>query len=182
MKPLSTCLIYLLAAGIGHALDAETIEELAQKPHSRENLVDELKIFANAREYKVNVKGGEVGSDAEAWPEITAAEKTVEGRYIVSETIFPGDAGKMIMVVYFDDEKNVFRKWVLFQEILVSFTGLADPKNRTIAWTSSQAFGEPGMSNLSIETHSDEGVSWKEATMKEGVAVMFLEGVATKVR
>ena len=53
----------LLSAGPLFGLDAEAIRKLAKQPHSRENLVEALKIFPEAREYRVTGRMADPGGD-----------------------------------------------------------------------------------------------------------------------
>ena len=41
-------------------LDAEAIRAIAAEPHNREDLIDELKLFPNAREYEVDLFSGPI--------------------------------------------------------------------------------------------------------------------------
>ena len=173
----------LLSAGPLFGLDAEAIRKLAKQPHSRENLVEALKIFPEAREYRVTGRMADPGGDWQLGPKLKAKEKTVDGRYIVSEVTFPGQEKPMIMAVTFDKPTKTFHKWVLLPSgELTSATGLADFKLRTIAWHSNKPHGNPPVSILALEIHTDTQSKWRESIMANGVVLKRSEGLAVKIR
>lgn len=173
----------LLAATNLYGLDAEAIRKIAGEPHSRENLVAELKLYPDAREYKATVRSGRSAGELEPGPEIVVTEKTVQGRYIVSQAMFPGAENPLIMVVTYDKETDTFKKWVLLPNGIVgASTGVADLDKRTIAWISGQVHGEDPTAVLSIETHSDDKSSWKETILQNGEVVAINQGVAVKTK
>lgn len=175
-------LLLLIPAGSLRALDADTIQKLAGEPHSRENLLPELKLYPEAREYKISVRAGKSARELVAISEMVATEKTVQGRYLVSSTRLPGTDKPMMMVVSYDKEAELFRKWVLLPDgTLGSSTGLADFKTRTIAWVSDSAPQE-GPNILSIETHTDTKSSWKETILKDGKVLSANHGEAVKTK
>jgi len=173
----------LLGAANLYGLDAEAIQKIADEPHSRQNLVEELKLYPDAREYKIKVRSGKTPDELKGGPEIVVAEKTVRGRYIVSQAKFPGVENPLIMVVTYHKKTDTFRKWVLLPSGIVgASTGVADFKKRTIAWISNQVHGEPPVTVLSIETHSDDKSSWKETTLQKDKVVAVSLGVAVKTK
>lgn len=182
MKYLTLCLL-LGACSHLYGLDAEAIKKIADEPHSRENLVEQLKLYPDAREYKITVRSGKSADDLEAGPEIVATEKTVRGRYIVSQVKFPGTENPMIMVVGYDSKTDTFKKWVLLPNGFVgASSGVADFHKRTIAWISNEEHGEPPVTVVSIETHSDNQSSWKETTLQKGKVMAVSRGVAVKTK
>lgn len=181
MKYLILCLTLFTTNLYG--LDADAIQKLASQPHSRENLVSELKLFPDAREYKITIKSGETVDDLKSNPSLIATEKVVQGRYIISELKYPGVENPLIMVVSYDRKTDVFKKSVLLPNGIVSFsTGVADFKKRTIAWMSNEPQGEPPVSVFSIETHSDELTTWKETYMQNGKVLGVTHGKAVKTK
>lgn len=175
--------ILLFATSHLYGLDAEAIREIAGKPHSRENLIEELKVYPDAREYKIKMRSGKTAKEMEAAPEQLAQEKTVEGRYLVSTVALPNELGDLIMVVNYDKNTDTFRKWVLLPNGAVgASTGVADFKTRTIAWASDLLPGGPRSRTLSIESHSDEGSTWKETIFQDGKVVTVMQGEAVKTK
>lgn len=69
MKPLFLALLFFTNNLFG--LDAAAIRKLAAEPHSRENLIEELKLYPNAREYKITIQAGPTANALEARPEFT---------------------------------------------------------------------------------------------------------------
>lgn len=166
-----------------YALDADAIRTIAGEAHNRKNLIDELKLFPHAREYKITIHSGPTKDRLEASPEIVATEKTVRGHYIVSEVNFPEVENPLIMVVTYDKEIDAFNKWVLFPNGIVgASTGVADLKKRTIAWISNEAHGQPPTIVLSIESNSDDKSTWKETTLQDGKVIALSYGVAVKTK
>jgi len=87
------------------------------------------------------------------------------------------------MVVIYDKETDTFKKWVLLPNGIVgASTGVADFDSRTIAWISNTAGGEPPMTVVSIEKHSDEKSSCKETTLQDGEVVAVGRGLAIKTK
>jgi len=171
--------LLLIITTHARALTADEIRKIAAKPHSRENLVEALKIFPDARQYKVTQKSGPTMNALKALPEIAVMEKTVEGKYIVTETA-PDDPIRVIMVVHHEAERGVFRKWVLAPDGSVgSSTGVADADTRTIAWISDELHG---MRVLVHESHGGKQVTWREVVMKEDKIVALTLGLAVKVK
>jgi hypothetical protein len=176
-------LAFLLIAPNLYGLDADEVRKIAGEPHSRENLVPELKIYPDAREYKITAQSGRSADELEAGPEIVATEKTVRGRYIVSTAMLPGAEKPLIMVVTYEKETDTFKKWVLLHDgMFGSSTGIADFDKRTIAWTSDKADGEPPTTVLAIETHSDGKSTWKDTTLQGGKVIAISRGVAIKTK
>ena len=165
-----------------HALDRAAIMEIAGQPHDRSDILAELAIYPDAREYKVSAQGGPVGGDLVAMPSPRVKEKIVRGRYVVSEVKFPNQEKPMIMVVTFDKEQKSFKKWILAPGVdkVIECTGIGDLKKRTIAWMNEGPL--EGETTLSIESQSDEESRWKEVTYKEGKAVRILRGRALKIK
>lgn len=161
------------------ALDAGEIRKLAAEPHDRANLVPELKMFAEAREYKVTEKNGPPGEELAAGPEVRATEKTVAGRYIVTEV--PGAAGapSFVTVVAFEKGEGVFKKWILTPDgILAVSTGVADLGKRSIAWVT-----EAGDTTvLGLEVHADDRTTWKGSLLQDGKVVRMIEGLAVRLK
>lgn len=159
------------------------MRKIAAEPHSRENLVGELKLYPEAREYRITVRSGKTADELQAAPEIVAKEKTVQGRYIVTTAMLPGADDPMIMVVSYDKASDTFKKWILLPNGFVgASTGVADMEKRTIAWISENADAEPPTTVLVIETHSDDRSTWKETTLQGGHVISCSQGVAIRTK
>lgn len=166
-----------------YAFNAEEIKKIASEPHNRDNLIEELKLYPEAREYKLTARSGISAVELMAGPEITVTEKTVQGRYIVSQATLPGADNPLIMIVTFQEKTGTFKKWVLLPDGMIgSSTGLADQEKRTIAWVSDKKAGDPPGISLSIESHSDDMSTWKETTVQDGKIVAMGDGVARKTK
>lgn len=173
--------ILLFASTNLYGLDADSIKKIAEEPHNRENLVEALKIYPQAREYKIRMKSGRSAEELDERPEIVVKEKIVRGRYIVSHTKLPGEGNPLIMVVSYDKSMDVFEKWVLLPNgNTASSIGVADFAKRAIAWTSNTQQGEPPITVISLETHSDDKSMWKETYMQDGKIVSVCQGEAIK--
>ncbi len=181
MKYLLLSLFFFTSSLYG--LDAEAIRKIAGEPHSRDNLIDELKLYPNGREYKIKVRAGPTKNKLEAQPATIATEKTVGGRYIVSELKFPGAKNPLIMVVTYEKETDTFKKWILRPDgVVTTGTGVADFKKRTIAWVIKLVNAEDPITVLSIETHSDKSSTWKETVLQGGKVINLISGVAVKTK
>lgn len=176
-------LILALATINLHGLDAEAIRKIATEPHSRENLVSELKLYPYAREYKITESSGERADKLEAGVPVIATEKTVQGRYIVSQALLPGTKEPMIMVVHYEKESDTFKKWVLLRDgTLASSTGVADFDKRTIAWIADKTPGALDTTILTIETHANDKSTWKTTIQENGEIVFISRGLAVKTK
>ena len=176
-------LILLFAVSNLHAFNADEIRKLADEPHNRENIEEALKLYPQAREYKIKVKSGRSAEESEPRPEIVAAEKIVRGRYLVSHVKLPGQDNAMIRVVGYDKKMDLFKKWVLLPNgIIASSIGVADFARRTIAWTSTTPLGEPPTTVVSLESHSDEKTLWKETFFQDGKIISVTQGEAIKTK
>ena len=181
MKYFAICL--LLFSTRLYGLDADEIKAIAEKPHSRDNLVEALKIYPEAREYKVTLQYGRSADTLVTGPEFVSDEKTVDGRYIVSLVKFPGEANPLIMVVTYEDKTDIFRKWVLLPDGKISVsTGVADFEKRTISWLTTENQGKSPLTVISIETHTDEMSTWKETTLNKEKVMMMSRGKAVKIK
>lgn len=166
---------------VASAMDAGEIRKLAGEPHDRANLVAELKVFPEAREYKVTQKNGAPGGKLAESPQVIAIERTVAGRYIVTEV--PGLTGSpsFITIVGFEKGEGVFKKWILTPDgTLAVSTGIADFGKRSIAWVTET----PDHSTvvLALEIHADDKTTWKETILQGGKVVGTTEGVAIRTK
>ena len=170
----------LLGAPFAPALDKDDIKALLAKPHSRENLLPELRLFADARELEVEVVIRMPGEDPVVSDPIRVKEKVVEGKYVVSTFNPPGGPGEMVMVVTFDSKDGLYRKWVLLPDGNVGESiGISAKGSRAIAWTNSV---DHGLRILSLEQHREDGVTWTERHEIDGKLVMLQTGIARKVK
>lgn len=182
MRVASLCLAFLVAPCC-FALNAEEIREIAKKPHSRENLLRPLVVYADAREYEVSVKAGKPGEELTDVPKMSAKEHTVEGKYIVTQLQPAGVEEPIIMVVTFDTNDGVYRKYVLLPDGDVSEAiGTAAPNVRSISWLVSKQTENGNIQVLTNEIHSDEKSWWSEIGMQDGKVTYRSEGVAEKTR
>lgn len=181
MKLILLAFMTLLSQGF--ALDKKSIRKLAEEPHSRENLMEELKIYPEAREYKVSLKIGFPGKEPGEGSKARVKEKTVRGRYLVSEIQVEGMEAPMVMVTTYEKKSDTYKKWVLGpEEVVHEWTGVADRKARTIAWTTTRPLGEPPTTVLSIESHSDDKTTWQETFLQDGKVIQFIRGEAVKTK
>lgn len=163
------------------SLTREELEKIATMPHDRTNLVEELKMFPEAREYLVQVTLTEVGKQSEKMPALKVQEKTVQGKYIVT-TFGSGEVGGVIMVVEFDKKTQAFHKWVLFSQEgeVGQMVGTVDKESGTVAWLTVKVSGD--FTVMALEKHGDDKVTWTELHLEEGKVVRRLEGKAIKTK
>ena len=95
------------------ALDEAAIKELLTRPHSRENLLPELKVFGDLREFDVELTITGVGADPLPLDSVRVTQKMVEGKYLVGSSNPPGGPGQLVTVTTFDQKRKVYRRWVL---------------------------------------------------------------------
>lgn len=175
-------IVSLLSVGIlpSFALDKAAILKLAKKPHDRENLRPELKLFGNIRKFESDLTMHPKDRDPMVLDTFTGTEKTVEGKYIVSEFTPPGAPGKMVMVVTFDQKEETYLKWILFpQGDVAKMTGVSAKGSRAISWVSET---EGGVITVILEQHTDQGATWTEMHYTGGKLLGTTTGVARKTK
>ena len=172
----------MLAGSTCFALDADEIAALVKKPHDREGLAEEMKFFPDVRKYTAELEMGKPGEEATKINDITVEEKTVEGKYIVSVLKHPDpQQPKITMVVSYDKEEGVYRKWIVLPGGGVAEAiGAVVPKTKTISWFPLNKFD--GVSAFGTEHHTDDLVRWKEVLIKDGKVVGINRGMAKKVK
>lgn len=179
LSPMKLAFIFLFIVQSVSALTYEKIIELSKKEHDRSNLVKELKIYPNAREYKVTAKvfmpKGVKKSDA-----VIVKEKVVDSEYVLSEFTLGGIDMKMI--VKFDAESKVYRKWFITSKNkeVQEFVGIA--MDRSITWNRIDVNQPEGLLILMMETHTDKKTRWTEAHYKNGKLEFSLIGEAVKTK
>ena len=176
------CLFLILAtvaSPIALALEKEEIEALLKKPHSRENLVPELGIYADMRKFSIEITFHPVNGEPGVADVIIGKEKVVDGKYIVSEVETP--AGKIVMVVHYDRKRGLYLKHVLSPENEVHIAHGISPKgSRAIAWIQkAEDFG--AVRHHVLEQHTDEGVTWTEILQVDDEVVNVTRGTARKI-
>ena len=109
-------------------------------------------------------------------------EKTVEGRYLVSELNHPDAPDRpILMVVTFEKDLGVYRKWVMIGDGRVTeYVGSVVPGTRSISWGS--LVDIDGMRSVGNEHHADDVVRWREVIIKDGKVVNIQRGRAKRVR
>jgi hypothetical protein len=174
--------ISLLSLQGASALDRKEILRISKQPHSRENLLPELEVFADAREYTIAFELQETGASPVAFPPITARSKVVEGRYLFTVFRPAGAPGDVAAVISYDQESATYRKWILIPDghgTVHLNIGTAVPGSRAISWVNTN---DPDNLVLTHEQHSDTGATWTETHLAGGEVVRRVSGVATKTR
>lgn len=181
MKPLTLTL--LLLANAAYALEADEIRKIAAEPHDRKDIMEELKIYTDAREFKITRRDGAADKELQPGPEVLAKEKVVRGKYIVTEIYDQGAENPIILVVTFDNKTDTFKKWTMLQDgSVMASIGVADLEKRTIAWASSWKHDGDSMSLLIIESHADDKSTWKGMIMHGEKIIHRTQGLAVKTK
>ena len=175
-------ILFVLSSIICQAFTEAEIRALALAEHSRDNLVSELEIVANAREYTVSIKMGAEPSKLSLGPPTRVSEETVSGKYIVSEIELEGTQKSMVFVLSYNSKLHLYHKWIATPTgDVLEMIGVGDEKTRSIAWKDVKVRPD-GTEVLSIEIHNDKGVVWKETILRDGKSEGFVEGEAKKLR
>lgn len=179
MKLLPVLAVLGLALQPALALDKEAILKIAKKPHSRENLLPQLGIFADARLYDITVTFFPAEGDPTVGEAFQAREKVVKGKYLVTEFTQPEFGGDLTMVVTFDSKEEHYLKWVLLPDGEVAKSiGLSPKGSRAISWHNVNEM----FTSLTIEQHSDEGATWIEVHLLDGKTIGKITGSARKAK
>lgn len=176
---LITIVCQPLIAFAAEPLPVERLGEIIATNHKDRLDEPALKIYPKAREYDLSITStqsdGQSGSG-----KLTATEKWVDGRYIVSEVQPAGPETKFAMVVEFDAETKRYRKYLLMSGKLVGYQeGVRVAESRSVAWidlTSSKF--DPGIDCLSTEVHTDTGTTWNSVFFRMGLFQRSEIGVA----
>lgn len=164
------------------AMDAATLRAIAEKPHSRENLISGLKIYPDAREYDIIERHGAPGEELKASPIVKATEKVVEGKYVVSSYTPDGAPGPILMVVTYNSKEKAYRKWLVMPDDSVAESiGTAIPKRRAVAWGPVPT-DDDDSSYLGIEFHTDTATTWRNLILEDGKVRHISEGRAKKTK
>ena len=181
MKTILTLIAFLISNAL--ALDVEEIKALSKEKQSRTGLIEELEIYPEAKEYRVTIYSGPSLDKLGAAIELSATEKVVKGRYIITDGELPNIDKRVTVVVTYEKSSGTFRKWVLLpNDEIIESTGVANFENRTIAWTTIKAYGEPKSIILTTETHSETKSIWKERIIHDGRVVSVSHGEAKIVQ
>jgi hypothetical protein len=179
MKTFAPILLFLASPLRG--LDPDEIRKIAAEPHDRAQIMEELRVFPDARKYKVVVQTGVPGSDLQQLPPSETTQKVVRGRYIVSEFPLFGFDDPMIVVITYDKTSDTFKKWMLDPNgNFGSMSGVANLNQRVIAWVTDNPPGNPSSVSLLLESYNDSEIAWKETLFHGGKVVSLSRGSAVK--
>lgn len=158
----------------------DDLKKIAAKPHSLELKLDELKIYPAIR--NLQVKATVIFADGQPIEsEFNAFDKWVDGKYVVSTFRVPENNEDVWMVVTFDQESEIYRKWVFTDDaIVVTMVGTRVGDTRTISWGSITSEEDSAMRLIiSQETHTDDATQWNEIHLIDGRVRMRNQGRAT---
>ena len=166
------------------AVTPNEIIDLTKLEHSREDLLSELEIYSEAREFLVNYEIVFPAESKQPDP-VIVKEKTVKGKYIVSEFSVGPEENRMdlVMVVTYSKKLKSYQKWLLniTTKELQEFVGVKIHNSNSISWTRIDAgLGEIVM--IMGENFKDSSVSWTESYYEDGDLKFLLSGVANKTR
>lgn len=171
----------LTTYGRADEITKEKFERIVAGEDDRSSMLDELRIYPNAKRYRIVVTTTARGEAPKKQKPAIATEKWVDGKYIVSRFRPPPLDDDIVMVVSFDREANVYRKWIRVGETdVVQVTGFRVGMGRTVSWF--QELTRAGVpAAYSLEEHSDRESRWTELYVKDGKIDLRIEGVATKI-
>ena len=183
MTTFSAFLVFVLAVvacPAAEPLSLKKLQEIIETDHADKPLVEALQIYPQAREYKIAVTNRT--PDGQVFEgKAKASEKWVEGRFIVSEAQPAGPETKFAMIVEYDSDKKLYRKYVVMGgEITGCQIGTRIGKSRSVSWIDlSPMKFEPKMDNLTTETHTDDKTTWQSIFFQNGELQRAESGVAT---
>ena len=185
MKALALPILVSLAfvsSLLGEEMTARRIFELAKLPDDRSVVPEALQVFVQASEYMSRmIVSTPDGNRNERM--FLAKEKLVDGKYIVTTGRPPGALGEMIMVTWYDNLTQTYRKAVCMNvprppEVYYSI-GIRLQNTHTLSWT---GVGILAGTWLSIERHSPEKATFREIYLSNGriTKTIIGESVPTK--
>lgn len=178
MKVLFVVAVFACSLLPSFALEKEALLDIAKKPHSRENLIPEMKIFPETREVEVRIEFWSK-EDGTVNPEPSkAAVKIVDGMFMVAITEIPQIKSRIVIVSTFDQEAKFYRKWILppLDAPVIEFIGITLKGSRNISWVNTDP--SDGLI-LSHEEESDTSSKWSALTIVDGEVIRSEKGVAT---
>ncbi len=186
MITFKTILISLLAVvtcPASEPLSLSKLREIVKSDHNEVPLVEALRIYPEAREYNITVTN-RTPDGQQFKGKAIASEKWVDGRFIVSELQLDGPETKFTMVVDYDDEQKLYRKYVIMDDKLSGYqVGTRIGKTRSVSWIDlSEVKFKFNSDNLTIETHTDTRTTWKTIFFQDGKLQRVESGVALVTR
>ena len=159
-------------------MSKDDIAKISALEHDRENFVQELSIFPDAREYIVSykVQHPEGAKDPDR---ITVTEKVVQGKYIVSEFTIIGGVDITIVVRY-DKKNKTYLKWIVAsnEDKVKEYKGTRF--NEFIAWYQVDENQSEGALSMNLEKFGKDQIEWVESYYKDGNLQFSMQGVAQK--
>ena len=114
---------------------------------------------------------------------MTATEKVVDGKYIVTEFQPGGAPEPFVMVVTYDQKQKIYYKWLLLPDGNVAeWVGTGVTGKRMLSWLSTDARKGASQLVLTSEVHGDDSTQWREIILEEGEVVRIIEGTALKTK
>ena len=155
------------------------VKAIAGGKHDRANLIEELSIFGNAREYEAKIVITNAQGEMKPDPFIVK-EKTVAGKYIVSE--FKTANVEVNIIVTYDKKMKLYRKWVIASanDDVLEFVG--NRQDKAMTWTRVDEKMPKDQVELHIEVHHKDRVEWSEFYYNKKEFMYSVKGVATKVK
>lgn len=179
---ISILLVILLSGpGLSQAeLNKEDILRLSRSLHSRKDLPPQLRLLPDAREYKTEYTTTPTKGDPQTKKGVVVRQKTVQGKFIVLESEPEEAKGKLIAVVTYDEEAEVYRKWILAPDGSISKSvGITARNSRAIGWLQVDGLGTQ---TLTHEQFTDKGGSWTERISVRGELMAVVRGSSTKTK
>ena len=168
-------------ASAGEPLTYAELEKIITGKHSPELKVAALKVYPKVLTFDVTVKTKPVDGE-EFVGKGTATDKWVDGKYIVTEVLAGPQKIKFHMVVGYDADQEVYRKYVIFEgKVSGQQVGTRVGKTRTVSWVDvSEVKHESKLDNQVIETHTDTQTTWKSIYIKDGKVTKTEVGTAVE--
>lgn len=175
--------LFLILAALSGAAFAELgkndILRLAGREHSRKDLLPQLLLFPDAREYKTEYTATPATGKPQTKKDVVVRQKTVGGKYIILESEPEEAKGKLTAVVTYDEESEVYRKWLLTPDgSIAESVGVTARNSRAIGWLHVNT----GTQTLTHEQFTDKGVTWTERISLRGDLMVIINGSSTKTK
>ena len=166
----------------GEEMNARRILELSRLPDDRNIVPEALQVLLQATEYATRTIT--LTPDGRKSHQMyLAQEKLVRGKYIVTRGRPPGVPGELIMVTWYDDPTQTYRKAVCLNvprplQVYHSI-GIRLRDTHTLSWT---GLGILSASWLSIERHAPEKATFREIYLSNGKVTRTILGESTPTK
>ncbi len=182
---MKSFILFCLLVSNTYALTSDEIKNLLKKEHDRSELIEELEIFPEGREFlsRVNITQPKKLGKQEG---IISKEKTVDGKYIVTQTKIGSGENEvtLINVATYSADEGKYKMWTYLEKFdaIEEYDGIRLKNSNIITWYKVGKIKVGEQHGITVSSYEKNSVTWKEYRYTDGKVVFALEGIATKTK